>query len=285
MNKKEEYLIRKMTEDEVSSIAIEWAAREGWNPGLYDAACYYKTDPNGFLIGFIGNEPVSCISAVAYNERFGFIGFYIVKPEQRGKGYGKRIWEAAMAYLSTQDIGLDGVVSQQDNYLKSGFRFVYNNIRYEGIAKNTNKQFEEIVLFPDVSFEDILQYDTRLFPAPRPQFLDCWVKQHESKTFAAVEEGRIAGYGVIRKCRDGYKIGPLFANSAELAEKLFAACSNSVEPGTKIYLDTPEINKAAVALAENHSMSKVFETARMYTKLQPVIDIGKIFGVTTFELG
>ena len=85
--------------------------------------------------------------------------------------------------------------------------------------------------------------------------------------------------------QDGYKIGPLFADSAELAEKLFLACNNFVEPGTRIFLDTPEINKAAVALAENHSMSKVFETARMYTKLQPVIDIGKIFGVTTFELG
>jgi hypothetical protein len=29
----------------------------------------------------------------------------------------------------------------------------------------------------------------------------------------------------------------------------------------------------------------VFETARMYTRADPAIDLSKLFGVTTFELG
>lgn len=282
---KDKYLIRRMTADEIKNIAVEWAAREGWNPGLNDAACYYNTDPNGFFVGLLDNEPISCISAVAYDLNFGFIGFYIVKPEYRGKGYGKRIWDAGMAYLNTQNIGLDGVVAQQVNYMKSGFRFVYRNIRYEGIAKKTDTRFPGIVPFYEAGFKDILRYDCKLFPVPRPQFLRGWLKQPEGKTFIAIHEGKIAGYSVIRNCRDGYKIGPLFADSEKLAEELFLTLNNFTAPGAKIYLDTPEVNKAAVRLAENNEMSKVFETARMYTKLQPVIDINKIFGVTTFELG
>lgn len=285
MHKKDKYFIRRMTEEEVKNIAIEWAAKEGWNPGLDDAHCFYTADPDGFLIGLIDNEPAACISAVAYNEGFGFIGFYIVKPEFRGKGYGIRIWDAAMAYLNTQDIGLDGVVAQQANYMKSGFRLAYRNIRFQGAAKKTEKQFSGIIQYPEAGLNEIVQYDNNLFPAPRAEFLECWIKQPESKTFTSVKEGKITGYCVIRKCRNGYKIGPLFADSPLIAEELFLSANSFADEGAPVFLDVPEINKAAVMLAEEYGMSKVFETARMYTKLKPVVNVDKVFGVTTFELG
>lgn len=72
------YKIRKISRDEFD-IAIEWVAKEGWNLRLYDANCFYKADPDGFFIGLLNDEPTSCISAVACNEQFGFLGFYIVK--------------------------------------------------------------------------------------------------------------------------------------------------------------------------------------------------------------
>lgn len=285
MIKQDKYTIRNMSADEVKNIAVEWAAQEGWNPGLYDADCFYKTDPNGFFVGLLDDEPIACISAVAYNDEFGFIGFYIVKPEYRGSGYGLKIWNATINYLNKQNIGLDGVVDQQSNYMKSGFRLAYRNIRYEGIAHSTADKFPEVVGLSDVSLNEIFKYDTKLFSLPRPQFLNCWFQQPESITFAAIQNGKVAGYSVIRKCRNGYKIGPLFADSKELAEKLFLSLNNCVKSRTTIYLDTPEVNNNAVELAENYCMKKVFETARMYTKSQPEIDVNKIYGVTTFELG
>ena len=66
------YLVRKMTRSEVD-IAINLAYLEGWNPGLNDAECFYQTDPDGFLIGVLGDRPIGCISAVSYGNRFGFI--------------------------------------------------------------------------------------------------------------------------------------------------------------------------------------------------------------------
>jgi hypothetical protein len=47
----------------------------------------------------------------------------------------------------------------------------------------------------------------------------------------------------------------------------------------------PDINKEAVALTQEFNMDKVFETARMYSKSFPEIELGKIFGITSFELG
>lgn len=111
---------------------IAWAASEGWNPGLQDANCFYLADPDGFWIGLINKEPISVLSAVKYGNNFAFLGFYIVKPEYRGQGYGFQLWNTALKSLKNRNIGLDGVVAQQENYQKSGFKLAHRNIRYQG---------------------------------------------------------------------------------------------------------------------------------------------------------
>src|SRR5262249_8567150 len=127
----QELRIRTMRPDEIT-VGIDWAAAEGWNPGLADAACFASVDPGGFLIGEIDGAPPAIISCVNYDARFAFLGFYIVRPDLRGRGLGPRIWNAAIEHAGGRVIGLDGVVAQQDNYKKSGFNFAYANIRYGG---------------------------------------------------------------------------------------------------------------------------------------------------------
>lgn len=111
---------------------IDWAAQEGWNPGLHDATAFQAADPDGFLMGWYKGDPVASIAAVRYGRHFGFIGLYIVHPAYRGHGFGWTIWQAGMARLCDRTIGLDGVVAQQDNYRKSGFAMHHRNVRYEG---------------------------------------------------------------------------------------------------------------------------------------------------------
>ncbi len=278
------YTIRNMTRNDIK-IAIDWAAIEGWNPGLYDAECFYSADPNGFFIGEINNEPIATISAVKYGDTFGFIGFYIVKPEYRGQGYGIQIWNAAMNYLHDQNVGLGGVISQQDNYKKSGFKLAYRNIRYEGISGGQLFKNEQIVKLSDIPFEIIDSYDSQFFPDNRSTFTKSWVRQPKSNALCILRDHKLLGYGVIRKCLNGYKIGPLFSNNFKFAESLFLALTSSIKPSEPIYLDTPEINQEAVALAESHDMKPVFETARMYTVKSPELPLNQVFGVTSFELG
>src|SRR5690554_4370755 len=103
------YTTRTMSRQELD-LTLEWAAQEGWNPGLYDAQCYRAADAGGFLVGLLDDKPVATLSAVRYGDTFGFLGFYIVSPEYRGKGYGIRLWDAGMDYLAGRTIGLDGVV-------------------------------------------------------------------------------------------------------------------------------------------------------------------------------
>ena len=124
--------IRNATRDELDVI-LDWAAREGWNPGLADTGPFHAADPGGFLIAFMKDEPVGCISVVRYDASFGFLGLYIVRPEHRGRGYGMRLWQAGLAHLQGCTVGLDGVVAQQANYARSGFVYAYRNVRYSGV--------------------------------------------------------------------------------------------------------------------------------------------------------
>lgn len=284
MNKASDRLaVRPMRRKEMD-WAIERAAAEGWNPGLHDSSCFFDTDPEAFLIGTLRGAPVGCISAVSYGENFGFIGFYIVVPELRGRGYGLSLWNGAMDRLKGRNIGLDGVIGQQQSYRRSGFRLAYRNIRYQGRPAGSARGERNLLPLEDVPRDLVERYDLLCFPGPRKRFLDGWLSMPESRGVACMEGGKPAGYGVIRKCRRGYKIGPLFADDPDRAEAILLSLSSFLGDAV-IYLDVPEKNARAKAIAEKLGMEKTFETARMYTGPDPEVDIDRVFGVTTFELG
>lgn len=189
-----------------------------------------------------------------------------------------------MKYLNVQNVGLDGVVAQQGNYKKSGFVRAYANIRYQGVGAKHHKKSSHTIPLSQIPLKTLFTYDRQLFPTDRSQFLKLWITQPESLTLGHVKAGKLLGYGMVRKCREGHKVGPLFADSAKIADELFEQFRSFVGE-EKIYLDVPEVNKEALTLAKRCHMTPMFETARMYTKRAPKIPLHKIFGVTTFELG
>jgi ribosomal protein S18 acetylase RimI-like enzyme len=275
------YVIRPADAAEIS-LMLDWAASEGWNPGLDDGPAFAAVDSGGFLIGELDGEPVASISVVKYNDGFGFLGFYIVRPDKRGLGLGIRLWRAGMERMGARNVGLDGVVTQQANYRKSGFKFAWNNVRYTGAGRFDMPK--GLILASQAPFDELTAYDAAHFGCAREPFLRRWITPPAGRAVALVEDGTVAGYGVIRTCREGHKIGPLFAETPEAAEKLFQGLAASVA-GEPFFLDIPEPNPEARALANRYQLEPVFETARMYTKGDPGILLSKIFGMTSFELG
>lgn len=281
-----QFLTRTASGEEIR-LMLDWAAAEGWNPGLDDSAPFYSADPQGFLVGFLDDEPISCISGVAYSGDYSFLGFYICRPEFRGRGYGLAIWNECIARLGNRTIGLDGVFDQQANYAKSGFALAHRNIRYGGVA-NASDRSNPFCIALDKSSDgalgsSVIAYDRDFFPAPREDFLRPWIATPR-RTVAYIKDDAICGYATARACRDGAKIGPLFADSETIADALFLSVSAPFA-GQKVFLDLPETNTAARQLAERHGLQPVFETARMYRGQAPALPLDRIFGITTFELG
>ncbi|PWW03858.1 acetyltransferase (GNAT) family protein [Hoeflea marina] len=272
------------------STAIDWAASEGWNPGLDDLAAFHATDPDGFLMGFIDDEPVAAISVVRYSPDFGFLGFYIVRPDHRGTGAGLRLWNAGMARLEGSTVGLDGVVAQQENYRKSGFVLDGRNIRHTGVPQLVDAAPSGLCMRSVEPFDipALADFDRTRFGAARDSFLRRWLLPDAPNSRQALmviaDKGPI-GFGAMRRCRKGYKIGPLFAQGLEPARALFQGLCALVPAGSEVTLDTPEDNVPAVQLAREAGLAPVFETARMYKGRPPEIDRPSVFGITSFELG
>jgi GNAT superfamily N-acetyltransferase len=275
--------IRSMRTDEIS-IAVDWAAAEGWNPGLADAACFAMVDPDGFLIGELDGAPAATVSCINYSASFAFLGLYIVRDDMRGRGHGLRLWNAAIAHAGPRVIGLDGVVAQQQNYKKSGFKRAYANVRFGGTVAAPDAQRAGVIAMAEVPLALVEAYDATVFPAPRTAFLRAWISSPGHVGRALVHDGQLAAWGVIRRCRKGNKIGPLVADDRDAAEAVLAALLTSAGSG-EIFLDVPSVNRDAIALAQNLGLAPVFETARMYTGPIPPIRLERVFGVTTLELG
>ncbi|OLZ58570.1 GNAT family N-acetyltransferase [Streptomyces amritsarensis] len=266
-----------------------WAEEEGWNPGDSDRFAFAVADPEGFLVGRLDGEPVACISAVRYGAGFGFIGFYIARPGFRGRGYGIRLWRAGMERLDGRLVGLDGVVEQQDNYRKSGFRSAWNNIRFEGVPQGAGGADGggagvEIVDAATLPFGLLAAYDRRFFPAPRDAFLSAWTGLPGRTALAAVRAGRIEGLGVIRPCSAAHRIGPLYAATPSVAAALLERLAQHA-PGGLVAVDAPDANPEATALFKGLGLVPTFEAARMYTGPVPDLAMAELFGVTSLELG
>ncbi|MBO9446539.1 GNAT family N-acetyltransferase [Ruegeria sp. R14_0] len=286
-----EYVIRALTADEVQT-AVDWAGQEGWNPGLHDAVCFRSSDPEGFKGGFLDGQMIASASAVNYDDNYSFLGFYIVRPEYRGSGYGLQVAEAVKAHCEHRNMGMDGVVEQQDNYRKFGFTLAYDNYRFSGIAGeilNSLGRSSHDQIAPLETLTDALRtYDRGLFPAPREIFLKAWLDapNHVSRVFE--DNGQIRGYGTLRRCLSGYKVGPLFADTTAIAQALLVSLLSTLpadQMGSEVFIDMPNPNAQAMALAQQLGLTKVFETGRMYSSHAPEIDLNRIYGITTFELG
>ncbi|MDI7861165.1 GNAT family N-acetyltransferase [Rhizobiaceae bacterium n13] len=274
--------VRALRLQEVEQL-VDWAAIEGWNPGLGDAEAFRCADPDGFIGCFVNEELAAGISAVAYDEGFGFIGLYICQPRFRGQGFGRRVWDAGMAYLGDRTIGLDGVSEQQANYASIGFAPHYETVRWSGSPAAVPSPPQNMLPVEDGDHADLLAFDRLHFPAARETFLKTWLSPPH-KAFLARDAGGIAGYAVIRGCREGFKIGPLFAAGDDIAGELLSACLASA-PQELIHIDVPRYQVGFRERLVHLGFLPGFTTMRMYRGAAPDLADSGVYGITTLELG
>lgn len=283
-----DFRVERMPREELDR-AIDAAALESWNPGRHDAECFWAIDPSGFFMGTLDGRVVGRASAVVYDETFAFCGLYIVAPEFRGLGYGLAITQARLRHVGDRNAGLDGVTAMVDRYARLGYRSAHRSIRHTFTPRGpvdvgSVPNGAGIVDVSTVPFEALVDYDARHFPARRPAFLSRWVAQPGTTALAFVDGGSIRGFGVIRACRVGTKVGPLFADDEEVAATLFGALADKGRDAP-VSLDIPEPNRAALALAGRLGMVPEFECTRMYLRGDPGLPLDRIYGITAFEVG
>ncbi|WP_415403502.1 GNAT family N-acetyltransferase [Tateyamaria sp. SN3-11] len=260
---------------------LDWAAEEGWNPGLEDAAAFFAADPSGFFVALDDGTPQAAISVVNHSDSFAFLGLYIVRPPYRGRGIGYGLWQHALAHAGTRTVGLDGVPEQQANYAASGFEHAGATTRYTGFI--SAKADEHIRLADTDDIKALSALEAQASGIHKPAYLEAWLEQADTRTTLIADSADAAhSFCTVRRCGTGAKIGPLVAHDVDTAERLMHHAA-SLYPG-EVSIDVPETSAPLAALCARLGLTPGFRTARMYRGPFKQAQ-SEIYAVTSLELG
>ncbi len=274
--------VTTMSKEELETV-LDWAAEEGWNPGIADACAFHTADPNGFFLARLNEVPIAAISVVNHGSEDAFLGLYICRPEWRGKGIGLNIWNHALEHAGPRSIGLDGVPAQEDNYRASGFVRTGASLRHEGRLPAQATLGARAATPSDTS--SLIELDARAGGFARADFLRTWVSRNDHMRATRVwgQDGRIEGFATWRACRAGTKIGPLISPDTNSALELIADIAALRSDGPLI-IDVPEANLALRTELETEGFIVPFSTARMYRGRPPTTG-STLQAIATMELG
>ena len=275
--------IRGLTPPDVAFIR-SLIARQGWNGGRHDVETFASVDPDAWLIAEVDGRPVGVTLATRWNERFGWVGVYLVDPDHRGRGIGLALFHRALERLEPRSVGLDGDPAQQANYRRSGFVDVHPNTRWHG-STNAWQPSGGVVPAVDVPFDDLVDLDARAVGAERPALLRAWLDQPEAVSVAVVLRGQVAGFATARPAADGWKVGPVHAVGARIAAVAIAGAVAHLPPDTTCWLDVPDPNAQAGELMRTRGYEASPTSGRMSRGTPPLADLSISFALTAHEVG
>ncbi|MEP0190244.1 MAG: GNAT family N-acetyltransferase [Erythrobacter sp.] len=264
------------------SLILNWAAAEGWNPGVDDAEAFLAADPESFFVAVDQqDEPIASISIVNHTSGFAFLGLYIVRKEFRGRGIGLGLWNHALQHAGSRTVGLDGVEAQQENYRASGFIYSGATTRFTGRIAGRQGRYIYTVRPQDIP--SLIQLEAAASGVSKPAYLGPWLTGSGNRTtFVKRYQSDIVGFCTIRTCQTGAKIGPLVAADIDVARELIAHAATGI--GGPISMDVPSTSIALNELCQTMGWQAGFRTARMY-KGKLDAPQHRCFAVSSLELG
>lgn len=228
----------------------QWCINEGWNLGISDSETYYNIDPSGHFI-LKSDEIMASISLIKHSNHFFTLGPFIVKPSYRQQGVGVVLWDYALARMKDEApnalIALYAVASQVTRYQKSGFIKQFVNQRWYLKPSELNVPLhQQCVPITPENIRAVSLYDEHHYFTNREFIFTDMLKKPNIKGLAYMVDNKIKGFGIIRPCVHGFRLGTLVADSKNIAESLIL-CLQNYSKGEPVFIDVPEQNLEGIS--------------------------------------
>ena len=232
------------SKEEVHALWWPFMQHLGWNRSSQDIQTHYPAatahlGPSGWLHVCPKDAPdegVGCIVPFIFDNGTGWVGFFCVKEEFQGRGWGAALFKKALETFEkagTRMVGLDAVEAQVGTYERRGFKatdrvklMVRKSVAEKvlgGGFEHVETDGERLVPLEDVPSDVLVKNDLDITGFQRGK---TWSKQalFESRDdawgLALVShhtKDTLDGWILVRSCEEGFRIGPLYANDRKEA--------------------------------------------------------------------
>jgi len=267
--------IEPFRSDDISPF-LKLAALEGWvaEPwefefllSAFPQGCFSARDDNGETAGFVTS---------LLHLRSGWIGNLIVAEHFRGRGIGETLFKKALEELRSagaQTIWLTASKSGAPLYEKHGFSIIDTVVRWVG----TGRQRCEM--------HDCLGDWNTLGTSVSGIDCQAWGDRRDALLAATIGRGRLlfeeSGFAAIQPSGDAWQCGPFTALDSGSAERIFDTALRTIPIGSKIYLDSPASNRAALRIFSRRQMRFSGSSELMYAGIRPDYRPELLYGLAT----
>jgi GNAT superfamily N-acetyltransferase len=242
-------------------------ALAGWNQTREDWERFLNLEPEGCFVAEWHGASVGTATTIIYGQELAWIGMVLVHPENRRRGIGRALLEQAIQYLrhrGVQCIKLDATPLGKTVYEGMGFKDEWTLTRWVGRDLHTRPSPSASPIRPWQAndLQHIERLDTAAFGLSRLRLIKTLTSSWYGLVFEPVP-GHVAGYGLLRKGSQTYYLGPIAAETSEVALSLAAALIARY-PGAAIYWDIPDENTDAVTWSQEQGFTSQRSLTRMY---------------------
>ena len=261
--------------DDIASF-LELAATEGWVAERWEFEFLLSEFPQGCFTARADNGETAGFVTSLLHLRSGWIGNLIVGEQFRGRGIGEALFKKTLEALRTagaQTVWLTASKAGMPLYEKHGFSSIDTVVRWVGTGRQRNEMHD-------------CHRDWNTSGAS-VSGIDCqaWGDRRDALLAAAIGRGRLlldeSGFAAIQPCGDARQFGPFTALDSGTAERLFNAALRTIPFGSKIYLDSPASNRAALRMFNRKQMKISGSSELMYAGTRPDYRPELLYGLAT----
>ncbi|MBL4730376.1 MAG: GNAT family N-acetyltransferase [Sulfurimonas sp.] len=259
--------IKQLNNSQFSSL-LDALRREDWYIEKVALESLFDIFSDDFFIAYKNNSIVGFIVALRYTEKFGFISNFVILKKFRSKGYGKILFEHALAHLNTRQIALDVDKKQENFYKKYDFKTYYINSYYKHFIKIRIKDstFKQTGITDKLQKKDIQAYTEKIISKKYAHYIQKVLDDKNTLFRALYKNKTLLAYAFCTQYKDGYKCIVSASTYEEVSILYFHLC-NAIKLNTHIYIEVTSLESNVLKLVDLLKMKEVSQRKRMYNKI------------------
>lgn len=242
IKEKFDLIIRKMRSDDLEAL-MRIKNDENWNQTEEDWLFLIKSNPEYCMVAVSENKVIGTVTAINYKQKIAWIGMMLVSNKYRGLGVSKILLKTIIKRLNKcNSIKLDATPSGIPVYKKLGFeteykinRMVCSKFSLDIIDQEDIEGFEISNIIPGdiISLEPL---DKLIFGVERSELFHYLLNNKKEIAFQIRRGNQLIGFVFSRKGSNYLQIGPLIADSFQIAKWLLISVFNKMS-GKSLLVD------------------------------------------------